>query len=297
MASIIRNTSLELDKGRLLNNIKVEAKRKNIAIGQLEEDAGVSVGYLSRQNAEGSRIDLGVIAKIAQTLNVSIDDLVYVDFERPLSVTENKIYAFLKQIVLDTRAESLNWSLFPKEVLRKVQGVQRSPFHGGDECILYNYEYDETGNNPEYTFKHQLFVSRAATSYVAYYINGPAYYASIAGDAKLFITQVRYIARDPADKDNPCTGFKYLEGTEADQKFGLSNVELFLASSDSFESLCNKHKVSELLAKKIDELLKEAKASTERVQLSAFTKGVIDNYLNPPAAFGTFGSTDGDIPF
>ena len=48
------------DKKRCIENIYTIAKEKNIKIGDLEEKAGVSKGYLSRINKEDSSSVPGV---------------------------------------------------------------------------------------------------------------------------------------------------------------------------------------------------------------------------------------------
>lgn len=273
---MISKDSPVFDKIKLINNIKVLAKRKDIQIGQLESQAGVSTGYLSRQASSASGMGIAVVAQMAQVLDVSLDDLVNVDLESDVSATEAKVLNFIKKVGKDTHDERLNWAFYDKSLLRRTDGDIDSL----QECIDIPFFYGElvNGNQIQLFYRHQLSVAKDSKDFVAYYIAGPGYYVELNPGYQLLISQVRYIPFNPAlsvsDPD-------YTEGSETDQKMGVSNVELFLASSSGrVEPLWNKWQASERLAHEIDELLREAKASTERVQLSGFNKGIIDNYMN-----------------
>lgn len=278
---MISKDSPTFDKTKLINNIKVLAKRKDIQIGQLESQAGVSTGYLSRQASSASGMGIAVVAQMAQVLDVSLDDLFNVDLETAVSATEAKVLNFIKKVRKDTHDECLNWAFYDKFLLRQIEGdvdfLQKCidiPFFYG-ESIDGNY-----GNQIQLLYRHQLSVAKESKNFVSYYIEGPGYYVELNPGYQLLISQVRYIPFNPALSDSDPD---YTEGSETDQKMGVSNVELFLASSSGkVEPLCNKRLASERLAHEIDELLREAKASTERVQLSGFTKGIIDSYMNPP---------------
>jgi len=64
----------EASRSVCLENIKTFAKIKNVQIGQLEKDVGVSPGYLSRKK-EGGRIPLSVVEKISKKLDVALISL------------------------------------------------------------------------------------------------------------------------------------------------------------------------------------------------------------------------------
>lgn len=310
---MISKDSPMFDKTKLINNIKVLAKRKDIQIGQLESQAGVSTGYLSRQASNASGMGIGVVAQMAQILDVSLDDLVNVDLETAVSGTEAKVLNFIKKVGKDSHDELLNWAFYDKVLLRQIDGKVDSPQAFGDnpffDCKPVDNNY---GGDIQFFYHHQLFVDKESKIFVSYYIEGPGYHVELKPGFQLLISQVRYIPFNPALSDSAPD---YTEGSETDEKMGVSNVELFLAaSSGHVEPLCNKRQASEKLAYELEELLREAKASTERVQLSAFSQNIIDSYMNPPVfgqsktvtSFGLgsnkFGSTsssssDEDIPF
>lgn len=310
---MISKDSPMFDKIKLINNIKVLAKRKDIQIGQLESQAGVSTGYLSRQASSASGMGIAVVAQMAQVLDVSLDDLVNVDLETTVSGTEAKVINFIKKVGKDSHDERLNWAFYDKVLLRQIDGKVDSPqAFGFNPFFLEDPLDDNYDSDVRFLYRHQLFVDEESKDFVSYYIEGPGYYVELNPECQLLISQVRYIPFNAALSDSDPD---YTEGSETDQKMGVSNVELFLASySGQVEALSNKRLASERLTHEIDELVREAKASTERVQLSGFTKGIIDSYMNPPVLgqsktatpFGqgsnTFGATpsssnDDDIPF
>lgn len=71
-------TSKELLK-RFSVNARYLCKQKNINIGELEKQIGVSKGYLSRLSSSEKAISLGNLYKTAQILETTIDDLLSED--------------------------------------------------------------------------------------------------------------------------------------------------------------------------------------------------------------------------
>lgn len=309
------NDTWIFDKAKLLNNIKLLAKKKNMPIGQLESEAGVSAGYLSRQNSSSTRMDIGVTAKMAQILGTSVDELINVNLKTSVSATESRVLDFVKQVKFDTQKEILNWAFFDKDLLRSLDGSINPPHeHYGNPFFSITKLEERYDSDVRYDFCHQLPLCKEAKTFATYYINGAGYYVHLDNDSMLLIAQVRYIPFNPAITDKQGFDTAYAEGADADQKTGLTNIELSLYAFGHAEPLCNKYYASETLAYEIDALLREAKASTERVQLPDFTKDIIDSYMNSSGVgqsktatpFGqgsnTFGATpsgsnDDDIPF
>ena len=102
------------DKKRCLDNIYFLAKQKGKKIGELEELAGVSTGYLSRANKEDStsKLTIDLIAAIAQALEVSIDKLVNYNLSG-LSPNERRVIAFIEKLMKDTEDGVIDWKKNP----------------------------------------------------------------------------------------------------------------------------------------------------------------------------------------
>lgn len=284
----IVDTQASFDKTLMLENIKAIAKRKQIPIGQLEQKAGVSTGYLSRQSSGTARIDFGTIVKIAQILGVSMDDLVYKNMILGLTVTEFKIYQFLDKLKRDTHDDTVSWSFYDSWYLNSCNQRMVAEFYNENEPPRELFKL--IGNNeepPVYSFVHQL-------NYFGYrdcYIEGPAFHAEINPYVSLYMTQVKYpIKTDEREKSKG----RSLDREEQDGD--IHSIELFLADSEKSEALCNSQEVSAALASLIKELRDEVDESTNRIHLSDFSKSVIDGYMDP-AHHPYKGPYDKDIPF
>lgn len=72
--------SLEFHK-RLYRNIRYLAKKQKIRMQDIEMNAGLSSGYLSRM-CHGTRISASAVWKIAKMLKVDLDDLMHKDLEK-----------------------------------------------------------------------------------------------------------------------------------------------------------------------------------------------------------------------
>ena len=94
-------------KDLLLNNVSFD---KNIKIGEVETQAGVSVGYLSRivKDNSGSNLPLlDVIMAFSEKLGVSMDSLLTVDFSK-LSANEEYLSNFCYAILAKTKSRKIS---------------------------------------------------------------------------------------------------------------------------------------------------------------------------------------------
>lgn len=66
---------------QIRNNIRYLCKLNNIRLGSAERSAGVPVGYLSRTN---NRMKVDTLIRFAENLNVTVNDLVYRNYEADL---------------------------------------------------------------------------------------------------------------------------------------------------------------------------------------------------------------------
>lgn len=76
------------DYERFFSNIKYLCKEKEISIGDLEESVGVSKGYLSRMKKDCKSISLCNAYLLAQSIGVSLDDLLKQDMCRKSRIKE-----------------------------------------------------------------------------------------------------------------------------------------------------------------------------------------------------------------
>lgn len=283
--------ALIVDKELMFENIKAVAKRNQIPIGQLEQSAGVSVGYLSRRSSRPAQIGFWTVVKLAKILNVSIDDLVYRNLTRKLNKTESKIYDFLEKIKRDTHNESVNWSFYEANYLNSFNGKPPDMFDKESVPSGQLFDLIDKGDNCEVlSLVHQIPLTRFSN----YYSEGPTFYTEINPYVTLYITQIKYIARADLRKER--------EGRDVDRidnHGDVHSIELFLTNprKNNLEELCNSNGVSPTLVSLIRDLCDEAEKSTNRVQLSDFSKSVIDGYLDPVNHPFKGPSGNDDIPF
>lgn len=129
----------EFDKRILMNNINFLIDKNNIKIGELENNIGVSTGYISRLSKEdGTKPGIDFIVNIARELKMSLDTLLYIDLSKA-TPTEIYLSKFLEKLIKDTANDKLEWSVEKKEVLDNII----TDFNGNIDHILF--EQDDFG--------------------------------------------------------------------------------------------------------------------------------------------------------
>lgn len=101
----------KFNKTIIFDNIAFMLKELGKKIGELETEAGVSLGYISRMSKEGNaKPGIDFIMKTAEALNVSVDTLLRVDLSS-LTATEKYLISFLEKLVKDTFDDKLDWQM------------------------------------------------------------------------------------------------------------------------------------------------------------------------------------------
>lgn len=100
------------NKKLCFSNIR-ELLRQNsdVKIGQIEKEAGIRLGYMSRLEKEGNTAEpsMEFIVTAAKLLKVSIDTLISVDLTG-LTPTEQYIVSFFDKLKADTLKDKLDWN-------------------------------------------------------------------------------------------------------------------------------------------------------------------------------------------
>ncbi len=108
----LMNECKNFNKKLCFSNIR-ELLRQNpdVKIGQIEKEAGIRLGYMSRLEKEGntSEPSMEFIVSAAKLLKVSIDTLVSVDLTG-LTPTEQYIVNFFDKLKADTLKDKLDWN-------------------------------------------------------------------------------------------------------------------------------------------------------------------------------------------
>ena len=109
------------DKRRCMSAIYAIAKEKGVKIGDLEKEAGVSTGYLSKLNKEEntSSPSIELLVAAARLLGVTIDMLIYSEYE-DMSPNEKYVLKFLDRLINQTLSGELQWEKETKKQLLNV---------------------------------------------------------------------------------------------------------------------------------------------------------------------------------
>lgn len=109
----IRNQYKNFNKSVCFSNIRELLKdNPDVKIGQIEKDAGIRLGYMSRLEKDDNTAEPSVefIVTAAKLLNVSVDTLITMDLAN-LTPTEKYLVSFIEKLKSDTIQDKINWSV------------------------------------------------------------------------------------------------------------------------------------------------------------------------------------------
>ena len=112
------------DKKTCLANIRFLLSMLSVRLGDIETNAGVSIGYLSRLEKEGNKSDPSIefLATAAKMLGVTLDTLLYAKLGE-LSNDEKYLIQFLTMLKIDTDEDKIVWEMESAESLNNLQGM------------------------------------------------------------------------------------------------------------------------------------------------------------------------------
>lgn len=134
----LMNKFKNFNKTLCFSNIR-ELLRQNpeVKIGQIEKEAGIRLGYMSRLEKEGntSEPSMEFVVSAAKLLKVSIDTLISVDLTG-LTPTEQYLINFFDKLKADTLKDKLDWNRETAFNLNRME----SDMNGYVDHPLFNYE-------------------------------------------------------------------------------------------------------------------------------------------------------------
>lgn len=171
-----------INKKLIGENINALAKYYGFKIKDIEKEANVSTGYLSRitgsKGAESSPIiDLLLVA--SQKFHVSIDSLVSMDFKKLADPEKMRFQCFLEALLTLTNRDQLKWERFEgKDICKEIHSAGFFCKYDKDICFyIFELEFDEE-EYPGYTF----YVSNKGgepSQIARYNLPGPASYETL----------------------------------------------------------------------------------------------------------------------
>lgn len=100
---------------RISNNIKVLTKWYDYKIGELEKDAGVSLGYISRisskEESSSSMPLMNILVETSNKFKVSIDSLIYIDYSKFITEDSKRLYLFVETLLYLTDNGRMKWQI------------------------------------------------------------------------------------------------------------------------------------------------------------------------------------------
>ncbi|EKX98184.1 helix-turn-helix domain-containing protein [Selenomonas sp. oral taxon 138] len=109
------------DRTIFFDNISYLIRKNDLKIGEIENSAGVSAGYISRASKdEKSKPGVEFVMKVAELLHINVDTLLRADLTNA-TPTEKYLMSFLGKLNSDTVADSLNWVRESRVELNRLQ--------------------------------------------------------------------------------------------------------------------------------------------------------------------------------
>lgn len=246
------------DKKRCIDNIYALAKAKGLKIGDIEEKAGVSKGYLSRINKEDSTsiptVDL--LASIAEQLGVGIDFLV--NFPRgTLSPNEEFVYQFIDKLMRGTIAGKLEWVGETRGVLEADTGdAVKNPL------VHITKDYSDDANVWYDTHEYTSGIYSGENVIII----GDCFYADLPSTRmRVFLNSVRYYVPNE-DARFPRTGYADV-------------IEVYLVT-DGVKPLCSTFYVCDEIKKAVGDLYTAVSSAPSRIGLEKATKSSMQFFMD-----------------
>lgn len=137
-------------KKRISNNIRTLTKWYDYKIGDLENDAGVSPGYISRLSKEDSLSSMPLINLLVEAstkFKVSIDSLIYSEFAKFASEDKKRLYLFCEMLLHLTDTNQLSWKRNDENLLSEDSVVSSYVVQYNNEISFYVFELESVNED------------------------------------------------------------------------------------------------------------------------------------------------------
>lgn len=135
--------SEEVMKNMLHNiDVLIASSERYPSIQAFEEDAGMSIGYLSRLKKASRNPSLAMLLRIAEVLNVSLDSLLYSHFVE--AKADNETVQYLTYFAKQTMSSTIRWTKLHPPEANKYDSVLYEVWYS---------PYDEEMAHPNFTYK------------------------------------------------------------------------------------------------------------------------------------------------
>lgn len=256
---------MEFDKNKLMDNINSLIKEKNLRIGEVEAEVGISKGYLSRMSKEDNdtipTVDL--IWNLAQKLDTSVDMLVGGDFSR---VNDNLFFLlkYIYKLKKDTDLHNIEWKRVPKkfyEDIEKGKGAHPLFMPVDDDITAFMSDKEkQKGGFPIQRYKSEFTFETVS-------VFDDCFEGEINGMGKVYIMELFYNSREEGAV--PFTEIVMIEYGDEDAGYG-----------DATTPICATLGKSQELQPSINDLMNCIQRHEADVPLSQQQKSAMSRYLN-----------------
>lgn len=242
------------DGKRVYNNLLKLIEDRGMKIGDFENEAGVSAGYISRTFKDGAKPNINFLINAAEFFDTTIDCLLFrqLDIETP---DEKKKLDFLVKLIADTWDSKLNWITESSEHLNtRVYQTK------GSACTHPLFSYVNLGIEGS-QYLEPVFISHSYDTNTRIY--NDCYNLGLPNGATLYIMNICKASASPED--------------EAQQK---TIKEIWMVFSDGARHFLCDSTARGLIGYKVTELYASVNRAANCPKSPKDVDDVIDAYLN-----------------
>ena len=212
----------------IFDNISYLIKEQGKKVGEVETQAGVSAGYISRNSKDSnSKPGIDFLFRVSEILNTSIDTIMKIPLSE-LTPTERYLVSFFEKL---KAADKILWERESKEYLNQLEpdinGFVHHPLFSYETC----YVPSET-DYPDQVDK-TVFVSKTFGNQTV--INGDCYNVRLKNGVRLYLMNIVKIVHQVNDSDATAleawmmdnSGGQCLCGTQNDQFLADLLIDLY----------------------------------------------------------------------
>lgn len=246
----------ETNKKLVFDNIALLLKESGKKIGELENEAGVSAGYISRTKDSTAKPGIDFIASAAHSLHVSVDTLLNVDLSA-VTPTERYIVNFLEKMKKDTVDDKLVWE---RETARQLESLEVGQWERVDHP-LFSYEtfYEEGENEYPEEVSRVVFISHSFDVHTG--IEGDCYNLRLKNGTRCYLMNITKSAYRIAD-----------------EKTAKAKEVWMVSSNGKAQFLCGTKDISPI-ADLVDDLYTAVSIFAKHVKIDPSIKGAIDAFM------------------
>lgn len=241
----------------IMNNIDNILKKRKIKRSFLENEVGISNGYLSRlkkanTDDSGLKMSYELLNKIADFLKVSMDYLMLNVMEN--TTDENALIDFIESLYTMSAEGTLFWNAFTRKQIDSIDDPDDLDKLGPiSKRVFETGEYDPEGRSYEYSWFGWLSLGSGRKI-------GDTFYTNVAITNDFFYAYIEKIES---------TLYLYrVEYTDADGQNKLSDlIEAYLVNSSGKYFLCNSVEWKEYISSKLEDLYQIARDSSSVTRL------------------------------